>query len=184
MNEGDIERKWWKKKVPGWLIAVVLLPLIVILILMCFFRSPYPERVAHRISCGANLYYLAEAVKEYAVDNNNVFPDPDKWCDLLVELTSRHIFKCKGAMAHSPEEIRDNFPGSINFSYYAINPNCTVNSPNDVVLLFETQSGWNQSGGREILTLDNHEGLGCNIAFVDGHVEWIKAEDVNDLKWE
>jgi len=58
-----------------------------------------------------------------------------------------------------------------------------TSSPSDMVLLFETGPGWNQSGGPEILTTDNHQGEGCNIVFVDGHVEFVKTEDLNNLKW-
>jgi len=50
-------------------------------------------------------------------------------------------------------------------------------------LLFETKKGWNQHGGRELLTLENHKGEGCNVLFNDKSVRFIKAEDVNELKW-
>jgi len=56
-------------------------------------------------------------------------------------------------------------------------------APPDMVLLFETYPGWNQVGGPEILTTDNHQGDGCNVLFVDSHVEFIKTEYLNDLKW-
>ena len=58
-----------------------------------------------------------------------------------------------------------------------------ANAPPDMVLLFETRPGWNQTGGPEILTTDNHNGNGCNILFNDGHVEFVRTEDINDLKW-
>jgi prepilin-type processing-associated H-X9-DG protein len=51
------------------------------------------------------------------------------------------------------------------------------------VLLFETNNGWNQSGGLELLTTENHRGEGCNVVFCDGHVEFIQAEDIDKLRW-
>ena len=42
---------------------------------------------------------------------------------------------------------------------------------------------WNQVGGPEDLTVDNHDGKGCNVLFGDGHVDWIKAEDIGKLRW-
>ena len=57
-------------------------------------------------------------------------------------------------------------------------------TPPDMVLLFETHAGWNQSGGPEILTTDNHQGDGCNVLFVDSHVEFVRTKDLNDLKWK
>jgi prepilin-type processing-associated H-X9-DG protein len=53
-----------------------------------------------------------------------------------------------------------------------------------VVLLFESEPGWNRFGGPELLTFDNHGGRGCNILFSDGNVRFIKPEDANDLKWK
>ena len=43
---------------------------------------------------------------------------------------------------------------------------------------------WNQVGGPELLTTEHHKGEGCTILFGDGHVKFIKAEELKDLKWE
>ena len=64
-----------------------------------------------------------------------------------------------------------------------MNPNCHPNSPPDMVLLFETKGGWNQFGGPELLTTENHKGEGCYVLFNDVHVEFIKKEAINELKW-
>ena len=71
-------------------------------------------------------------------------------------------------------------------SHYAMNNNAElvdVNAPADMVLLFESTPGWNQSGGRELLTTDNHCGEGCSILFADGHVQFVRTQDINDLRW-
>ena len=43
---------------------------------------------------------------------------------------------------------------------------------------------WNQVGGPEILTTENHKGEGCNIGFADGHCSFVKTEDHDTLRWE
>lgn len=53
----------------------------------------------------------------------------------------------------------------------------------DIVLLFETEPGWNQFGGPEILSTGNHRGEGCNILFSDGYAKFVKTEEINSLKW-
>jgi hypothetical protein len=68
--------------------------------------------------------------------------------------------------------------------HYAMNPNCEPNSPEDVVLLFETKGGWNKYGGPEILTFENHKEKGCNILFNSGHVMFIKPGQISKLKWK
>ncbi len=122
--------------------------------------------------CGTNLRGLGLAILIYANDNDDKYPTPDKWCDLLVECTDvpEKGFKCPG---NKKERCS-----------YAMNPNCGPNSPNDVVLLFETKGGWNQFGGPEILTIENHKGKGCNVLFNNGRVEFVTPERLGELKWE
>jgi prepilin-type processing-associated H-X9-DG protein len=51
-------------------------------------------------------------------------------------------------------------------------------------LLFETAEGWNQFGGPELLAPENHNGDGCNILFVDNHVEFVEKRRFGELRWE
>ena len=83
-------------------------------------------------------------------------------------------------------------------NHYAMNPNCEPNSPGDMVLLFETRAGWNQHGGPEQFTFDNHNlkrpapdalsqrdsGGGC-VLLNDGTVKFIRTEEeFNNLRWK
>ena len=127
-----------------------------------------------RVVCRANLHKIGIAIKRYANDNDNKYPAVDKWCDLLLkhgegELTEKS-FKCP---------LNKNKRCS-----YAMNPNCEPNSPADVVLLFETKDGWNQFGGPEILTFENHKGKGCNVLYNTGRVEFVRPNEVGKLKWK
>jgi prepilin-type processing-associated H-X9-DG protein len=56
-------------------------------------------------------------------------------------------------------------------------------APPDMVLVFESSPGWNQYGGPELLTTDNHKGDGCYVLFVDGHIEFIEKQNLDELKW-
>jgi prepilin-type processing-associated H-X9-DG protein len=100
----------------------------------------------------------------------------DKWCDLLVQYggIDEKQFVCKSALRG----------GDKGRCHYAMNPNCEPNSPEDVVLLFETKGGWNRFGGPEILTFENHKEKGCNVLFNDGHVKFVKPGQVSKLKWK
>lgn len=128
------------------------------------------------VVCGSTLSILGKALEAYANGMDTMrYPTPEKWCDLLTEhyaLVPRQ-FTC---MAAEKE-------GNIAKCHYAMNPNCEPNSPNDVVLLFETKGGWNQRGGAEILTTENHGGKGCNVLFNDGSVRFVRAEELGTLKW-
>jgi len=125
-----------------------------------------------QVLCRANLLQLGVAIQIYSDDYSGKYPTADKWCDLLLQCTdvTEKIFVCKSA-----GEGR---------CHYAINPNAELSSPADMVLLFETKGGWNQFGGPELLTLENHKGKGCNILFNDGHVEFVKPEKLRGLRWD
>jgi hypothetical protein len=126
--------------------------------------------------CGTNLSGLWKALLIYANDNDSKYPTVDKWCDLLIEhgeVTEKN-FVCGGAKLANNKER----------SHFAINPNCDINSPPERVLLFDTKGGWNLFGGRELLSTDNHKGSGCSILFNDGRVEFVKAEEIDKLKWK
>ncbi len=125
--------------------------------------------------CMANISGLGKSMLIYGHENDGKYPTVSKWCDLLVEHGDAYgkTFVCKGARKKG-EEGR---------CHYAINPNCEPNSPKDVVLLFETKGGWNQFGGAELLTTENHKGDGCNILFNDGRVEFIRPEEIGQLNW-
>jgi prepilin-type processing-associated H-X9-DG protein len=143
-------------------------------ILVLFINPHRPPHIAKRIICNANLKQLGAGLAIYAEKYGNRYPTPQQWCDLLVAEYGQaedfnDIFRCRGAET-----------GPCN---YAINPNADPNSADDVVLLFESKPGWNQFGGMELLTLENHEGQGCNILLVDGNVEFVKADEIVGLNW-
>lgn len=137
------------------------------------------KRVANVAVCGTNMRYLCNAIFLYTHDNDGRYPTPDRWCDLLLQNPDidEETFICKSALKL----------GDKGHCHYAINPNCSPNSPPDTVLLFETTGGWNQHGGPELLTTEHHKRNGhkvCNVSFNDGHVELVEAENLNKLKWD
>jgi hypothetical protein len=53
------------------------------------------------------------------------------------------------------------------------------------VLLFETKDGWNQHGGPELFTFDNHDPKGGCVLLNDGSVKFIRTEEeLNNLRWK
>ncbi len=134
------------------------------------------------IFCKINLHQLKIPLDMYMDDNDGRYPTAEKWCDLLKDyhIEDRFICPAKG--------------GTGERCSYALNPNCEPNSPADVVLLFETQGGWNQYGGPELLSTENHPEYkdwfwgyrvpGCNVMFNDGQVEFVPKDRFAQLKWK
>jgi prepilin-type processing-associated H-X9-DG protein len=152
--------------------GVFMLPLMLGITLPALART---RQVAFRRVCGTNMSSLGKAMLIYANDYNDKFPTGSKWCDLLIEhaAVDRRSFQCRGATE-----------GPCN---YAMNQNVADLGPSaqpQVVLLFETHPGWNQTGGPESLTTENHQDEGCNVLFVDGHVEFVKKSALDRLRWK
>ena len=166
-----------KKNLKNYRLVIYVLVICAIFSAMIFIVST-PVFVWHRKAvCKSRIETLGKAMLIYAGDYDEVYPTADKWCDLLIEQTSvnRHQgitkkdFKC-------PANTKARCS-------YAINPNVSPRSNPRLVLLFETKGGWNQFGGAELLSAENHKGKGCNVLFCDLHVEFIKAEGFGQLKW-
>ena len=160
--------------IAGIATPVVALPVIALLMGILMPALARVRQVAFRQVCATNLVGLSKAMMLYKNDYDQ-YPTPEKWCDLLIEKceVAPIAFRCRGAQ-EGP-------------SNYALNENIAklgASTQGDIVLLFETHPGWNQVGGPDILTTDNHQGEGCNVAFIDGHVEFVRAADIPDLKWK
>jgi hypothetical protein len=151
----------------------------------------------HHVICREKMAGLGKALIDYSRDNDGKFPMPDKWCDLIepycqkikekpkqnwydldfwelyIEDEMQNVFVCSNAKRNR----------STAKCHYAINPNAKPDSSKDTVLLFETTGGWNQYGGAELITAENHNGFCCHIVYCDGRVEAVAKEDFGKLNW-
>jgi hypothetical protein len=129
-----------------------------------------------RLACGHNIrqvYYLLQRV------NKKAYPSAKEWCDVMVRAARdrqtreeiMHFLVCPSV--HGGK------------CHYAMNPNCRVDSAPDVVLLFETKAGWNQHGGPELFTFDNHDPKGGCVLLNGDTVKFIRTEEeLKQLRWE
>jgi hypothetical protein len=68
---------------------------------------------------------------------------------------------------------------------YAMNAAWHANSPPDTVLFFEAKPGWNQHGGPELFTFDNHDPKGGCVVLNDGTTKFIRTkEELAQLRWK
>ncbi|MFH1369949.1 MAG: DUF4190 domain-containing protein [Planctomycetota bacterium] len=128
-----------------------------------------------RMVCKERMTTLGQSMLQYA-EKYNEYPTSSQWCDLLQKYDPNlpmKTFHCIG-VKEGP------------CCNYAMNKNIAEvgsNAPEDMVLLFESKAGWNQTGGPELLTMENHQGEGCNILFCDGHAKFVLSEDIDELRW-
>lgn len=153
--------------------AFICFTILYVLLLPAIFnaRAPHPGH----ISCMGNLRSLGVYLAIYADDYRGVYPPSERWCDAIVD-------PC-GSDDHGVRSLLRCPKAKVGPCNYSMNPNAGPRQARDVVLLFESKPGWNQSGGAELLTTENHQGKGCSVLFTDLHVEFVKAEDLSKLRW-
>ena len=125
---------------------------------------------------------LYQAIRQYTVEHEGELPIPSKWCDLLrgSSAMSLETFICPGAKAQLGQ------------SSYAINEKIMGykldNLSGEIVLIFETNPGWNKSGGPELLSTENHDYLletkRCGILYANGNIIFIQPEAFDKLIWD
>jgi prepilin-type processing-associated H-X9-DG protein len=151
-------------------VSILMVPLLVAMLLPALSSA---KNAAQKVTCEANMKQVAISFGMYANDNNGKYPTCSRWCDLLID---------NAGLGH--KTLICPAGGSTQCSY-AMNVNAAAlgsNAPADMVLLFESTSGPNQCGGPELLNRNAHRN-GCNIAFCDMHVEFVKEDRLPSLRW-
>lgn len=161
--------------------------------------------------CGMNMELLGRDLESYAKDHEGRLPALSNWCDELVTEAHTHLnhLCCKMseavdgessyAMNKSAAGMRlSDLPGDV-VLLFETNLGRSESGRDAPVRErgFYQNSGWidsegnvrvyrdrwNQSGGREILTAEHHNNVGCNILFADGRCEFVPTADIDQLRW-
>jgi hypothetical protein len=184
------KRKWrfsTKGKIRGGAFAHFGIAIGLLLSGIWMIETCGPIQYASGMGCGRNLKQIGNAIAIYSQNNEGQYPDPNKWCDLLVKnnLVDWKTFYCNDVKSRWKRQA---IPWPIpknQRSYFAMNSYCKPNSPPDTVLLFETEGGWNLAGGHELLSTKIHRFGELNVLLQNGEVEIIyKPEQFKNLKWE
>jgi hypothetical protein len=144
------------------------------------FVPPQIRPLVERANCANDLSTLGVFLWMYIGDEDGrkTRLACNEWCDALLQgnrpKTQDAIKKCWAL--HGEGERRCDL---------AMNSGWDVNSPADTVLLFETRPGWNQCGGSELFTFNNHDPKGGFVLLNDGTVKFIRTEkELKQLRWK
>jgi prepilin-type processing-associated H-X9-DG protein len=196
--------------IAGLIIPAVFLFIVPILMAILMPALSQVKHVAQRTVCATNLRGLAVAMTVYANDYDDTLPAED-WCDLLIEKAdvSPKSFVCPDSDAVEGESsyaLNENLAG---MNSKKMPPDVVLffetdkgkePDPRDTSIksrrYFECyrvyddntlvyKNRFNQLGGPDDVVLRHKEcgRPGCNVAFVDGHVEFVTENRIPDLKW-
>lgn len=118
---------------------------------------------------------IAIALRVYSHDYETHLPPFDKWCDKLIEEADCGTGTFEGWIGREEGKCG-----------YALNENLAGlkfdELDDKVVLAFEARGKWNLSGG--INLAKNTKQKDIAVVFVDGYMDFVKLEDIDNLKWE
>ena len=169
------------------------------------------KRVSEKVVCGTNLKGLTTAMVVYCNDYDDILPSGN-WCDLLIEEAdvSPKSFVCPESNAIEGESSYAMNKSIAGENFAALPPDVvllfetdkgTEEGPRGVSIKtrrhYDFLKGsydentmvykerFNQVGGPEDVVLhhNNSGKQGCNIAFADGHVEFVPQERIAQLRW-
>ncbi len=147
--------------------------LIISVIMLLLPMEGRVKRLPPEMLCRTNLNMLGTAMMFYAQDYKD-WPTSARWCDLLIE---------KADVDPKNFQCREDENGTSSYAMNKYAADLGIVITRDMVLVFESKPGWNQVGSPELLNTQNHEGDGCTILFGDGHVEFVKTEELENLNW-
>jgi len=156
-------------------IVLLMIPLLMASMLLPALAKA--KQKAQAISCLNNMRQLAVAVRLYSSDNKNQLPPAATWCDALRAYTggSDRVFQCPAGDAAQRGQYAFNAKlGGMDQN--RINPG--------TVLFFESEGGWNVSGGPELMLKQPRHPTAFVVAFADGHVELLAGSRLAALRWD
>jgi uncharacterized membrane protein HdeD (DUF308 family) len=159
------------RSIHDYLLSFGILFLLCVNLVLPEFTKPYGYKSQ---ICPSRLKTLCIAFKYYAEETSGKYPNPSKWCDTLhqewdVELK---YFLCPDdSFGPCSYAMNENIPADVN------------DLPGDLVLLFESAPGWNQTGGPDDVVTNRHNKNDPGIAFVDGHIEFVPVDKIPSLRW-
>jgi prepilin-type processing-associated H-X9-DG protein len=155
---------------------LLVLPIVAAMVLPALAQA---KSKAQGIMCMNNMKQMALGVMIYANDHNDLFPGGENWCDAIQPYVGNNqaVFHCPGGRQGDQ-------------SHYGLNKRLSgmelksVASPAQTVLLFESEGGWNVSGGPEaVIGAPRHRNT-VGVAFADGHVEMVHTSRLQSLRWD
>jgi prepilin-type processing-associated H-X9-DG protein len=151
-------------------VSLMMLPILAGMLLPALAKA---KQKAQTINCVSNLKQLALGLRMYANDNQDTFPTATTWCDSIQNYVNNpRVFQCSA----------DNFGQRATYALnVAIASKRTKAIPPNTVLLFESDGGWNVSGGFELI-LARHGNV-VNVAFADGSVRQMSTSKLSTLRW-
>jgi hypothetical protein len=162
----------------GTIVSAAFLLLVPIPTAMLLPALGKARQKAGSIQCVNSVKQLNLGLLMYSGEHKDLFPSGTNWCDAIKPyMKDDQAFLCpKG----KPGE-RCHFAFNARLAGKELKD---LQSPATTVLIFETDGGWNVSGGPELLPANPRHSTIHVVGFADGHVELTRPDLIEKLRWE
>jgi hypothetical protein len=138
------------------------------------------REAARQSSCQSNVRQLGMAVRMYLGDWQDTYPPAAQWSDALKSYTEKMslgelVYRCPSVPA---QQCGYGFNAAL-----GVQPEGVVQSPAETVSLFESDNGWNASGGREAMITRPRHLRGFTTGYADGHTQMVSPGSESFLRW-
>lgn len=157
--------------------ALLIIPIMIMMMAITFPAIYRPRTQAKSIVSMSNARQLCLAMVIYCEENNGRFPPADSWPDALAD----HIGNNK--ILTSPFDPDAGRAWAMNAQLNG-RTRQQIQLPAQTVLIFECRFGSPPAGGRELLPDEPRGKRGYVIGFLDGHIERVRPERLDELIWE
>lgn len=151
--------------------CLIWLGVIVAAILFPIFSQARAK--AQQVQCISNQKAIALAMRQYIADYHDAFPPASQWTDLLKPYLGSETILCCPAARHL----------SCGYAFYqplSGHNIKTVSQPSFTPMLFDSSQGqFNYADEGQSLALRHFEG--AVVAFVDGHVKWLRGSETKQV---
>jgi len=153
-------------------VFVLMIPIFAALLLPALAQA---NQKAQAINCVNNVRQISTAMRLYAAVNKDRYPAAAFWCDTLRSYVgTTNTFRCPGDLSGGLCSYAFNIQvGGMETG--KVNP--------ETVVIFEAISGWNLSGGQELLLAKPRHGHLIVVGFADGHIEQVRESQLSKLRW-
>jgi hypothetical protein len=113
------------------------------------------------------------SLRVMSIANKGAYPDADSWCDTIrKEVTSTNHYQCPEDPTHA----------ACAYAYNAALSGVKEPNPN-TVMIFESDLGWNGSGGASNIIAKPRHGNRVIVGFASGQVRPVRTNELSQLRW-
>jgi len=163
----------WRTQIGGWLARITVVGLGLLALWFAYGGIVHDLAGSRAGECAGHLGSLLHALSMYCADYEQLLPPGERWCDAVAPyVADTSIFLCPESRTGSCSYALNAAVGGRSLD--------ELSDPGKVVILFESDAGWNGVGGPELLPTEPRHFIGDEYGFADGLAHYLTRRRAAD----